>query len=89
MPWRTASAQQSGYGLNGVGGDNGNGGYGGFSAPGLGRGSQPLPEEKHDNSVVPKGEEPAKAIPAPRLQAAPADADAIAAVVNGGHHHPR
>jgi peptidyl-prolyl cis-trans isomerase SurA len=83
VPWHSAWAQQSGYGLNGVGGDNGNGGYGGFSAPGLGHGSQPQPEEKHDNSVVPKGEEPAKAIPAPRLVPAPADADAIAAVVNG------
>jgi peptidyl-prolyl cis-trans isomerase SurA len=82
-PWQSARAQISGQGLNGVGGDNGNGGYGGFSAPGLGHGSQPVPEIKHENSVVPKGEEPDKPIPPPKLAVAPADADAIAAVVNG------
>ena len=78
-----AFAQAPGQGLNGVGGDNGAGGYGGFSAPGLGRGSQPLAEPKHENSVVPKGEEPDKPIPAPKLETPPPDADAIAAVVNG------
>ena len=83
MPWQQSFAQQSGYGLNGVGGDNGNGGYGGFSAPGLGHGTQPIPEPKQGNSVVPKGEEPDKPIPPPKLEPAPADADAIAAVVNG------
>jgi peptidyl-prolyl cis-trans isomerase SurA len=79
----TAAAQVPGQGLNGLGGDNGNGGYGGFSRPQLGHGSQPLPEKKDENSVVPKGEEPDKPIPPPRLEAAPPDADAIAAVVNG------
>jgi peptidyl-prolyl cis-trans isomerase SurA len=78
-----ALAQVSGQGLNGVGGDNGNGGYGGFSQPGLGHGSQPIPEPSHENSVVPKGEEPEHAIPAPRIVVPPPDADAIAAVVNG------
>ena len=82
-PTASAFAQVPGQGLNGIGGDNGNGGYGGFSAPGLGRGSQPIPEPKHENSVVPKGEEPDKPIPPPKLEAAPPDADAIAAVVNG------
>ncbi len=78
-----AMAQIQGQGLNGIGGDNGNGGYGGFSAPGIGHGSHPVPEPKHDNSVVPKGEEPDKPIPPPKLAVAPPDADAIAAVVNG------
>jgi peptidyl-prolyl cis-trans isomerase SurA len=83
LPLRAAFGQTPGYGLNGVGGDNGSGGYGGFSAPGLGHGTQPVPEAKHENSVVPKGEEPDKPIPPPKLEVAPPDADAIAAVVNG------
>jgi peptidyl-prolyl cis-trans isomerase SurA len=43
----------------------------------------PAPEEKPKHEEAPPGEEPAIRIPAPKLQAAPADADAIAAVVNG------
>ena len=83
IPGHAAWAQIQGQGLNGVGGDNGNGGYGGFSTPSLGHGTQPLPEPKTGNSVVPKGEEPDRAIPPPVIATAPADADAIAAVVNG------
>ena len=78
-----AWAQYAGQGLNGQGGDNGAGGYGGFSAPGFGHGTQPIPEPKTGNSVVPKGEEPNRAIPPPVIAPAPPDADAIAAVVNG------
>jgi peptidyl-prolyl cis-trans isomerase SurA len=43
----------------------------------------PEPEEKPHHEEAPPGEEPAVRIPAPKLLAAPADADAIAAVVNG------
>jgi peptidyl-prolyl cis-trans isomerase SurA len=83
VPLDWACAQIPGQGLNGIGGDNGNGGYGGFSAPGLGHGTQPIPDKKQENSVVPKGEEPDKPIPPPKLEVPPPDADAIAAVVNG------
>ena len=43
----------------------------------------PEPEEKPKHEEAPPGEEPAVRIPAPKIQVAPPDADAIAAVVNG------
>jgi peptidyl-prolyl cis-trans isomerase SurA len=63
------------------------GGYGGAGG-GMGAGGMRpgTPEPDTDrplHSVVPKGEEPAIPIPPPVLKPAPADADAIAATVNG------
>ena len=43
----------------------------------------PEPEEKPKHEEAPPGEEPAVRIQPPKLQVAPPDADAIAAVVNG------
>ena len=83
VPSHSARAQYAQNPANNLGGDNGVGGYGGFSTPSLGHGTQPMPEPKSGNTVVPKGEEPDKAIPPPVIATAPADADAIAAVVNG------
>jgi peptidyl-prolyl cis-trans isomerase SurA len=64
--------------FGGLGPPGGAGGYGG--RPGAGA---PEPEEKPQHSVVPKGEEPTIPIPPPVIKVAPADADAIAATVNG------
>lgn len=78
-----AALAQIGGGYGGPGGYGGGAGPGGLGAPG-GMGHGPAPEEdKPKHEVAPPGEEPKVRIPAPVIPTAPADADAIAAIVNG------
>ncbi len=82
-----ALAQYGGGGYGGGGGGYGQPG-GGYGAQGGGLGGHPgggspQPDDKPKHEVAPPGEEPSIPIPAPKLLPPPADADAIAAVVNG------
>jgi peptidyl-prolyl cis-trans isomerase SurA len=80
-----AARAQLGGGMPG-GGYGGAGGYGGggLGGGGIQPGGAPGPDtDKPLHTTVPKGEEPAIPIPPPVLKPAPADADAIAATVNG------
>ncbi|MEJ0047440.1 MAG: hypothetical protein WDN04_16010 [Rhodospirillales bacterium] len=51
--------------------------------PGTGGSTSSSSDDKPKHEAPPPGEEPAIAIPPPKLTAPPADADAIATVVNG------
>ncbi len=80
----TAAHAQYGGIPGGIGGGGlGGGGLGGGGGIGPRPGETQPDTDKPQHTVAPKGEEPAIAIPPPVLKRAPADADAIAATVNG------